>query len=113
MIAYCGLDCEQCEAFIATATDDEARRERIAREWSKNYNTILKPGDINCTGCRGDGVKLGYCEHGCQIRACALTKPITTCAGCESFGCERLQPVFKAAPQAREQLEQLRRDLHG
>ncbi len=26
LIAYCGLDCEKCEARIATVNQDEARR---------------------------------------------------------------------------------------
>ena len=28
MIAYCGLDCEKCDAYIATVRDDQALREK-------------------------------------------------------------------------------------
>ena len=32
---YCGLDCEACEARIATVNNDEALCQRVAREWSE------------------------------------------------------------------------------
>lgn len=28
MIAYCGLDCEKCDAYLATLHDDQALREK-------------------------------------------------------------------------------------
>ena len=33
-IAYCGLDCEKCQAHIATIKNDDALREKVAKEWS-------------------------------------------------------------------------------
>lgn len=29
MIAYCGLDCEKCDAYIATINDDQELREKL------------------------------------------------------------------------------------
>ena len=34
-IAYCGLDCEQCDAYIATLHDDQALREKTAKLWAE------------------------------------------------------------------------------
>ena len=34
-IAYCGLDCESCEARLATVNNDDALRRRVAKEWSE------------------------------------------------------------------------------
>ena len=31
-IAYCGLDCEKCEARIATMNNDHALRQKVAKE---------------------------------------------------------------------------------
>ncbi|MBO4552438.1 MAG: DUF3795 domain-containing protein [Candidatus Methanomethylophilaceae archaeon] len=31
LIAYCGLDCEKCEAHIATLNDDDDLRKRSPR----------------------------------------------------------------------------------
>ena len=35
MIAYCGLDCEKCDAYLATINDDQALREKTAKLWSE------------------------------------------------------------------------------
>lgn len=29
MIAYCGLDCEKCDAYIATINDDQKLRKKL------------------------------------------------------------------------------------
>jgi hypothetical protein len=108
LIACCGLDCEKCDAFIATATNDDALRTATAEKWSKAFNAPLKPADINCTGCRSTGVKLGYCEHMCEIRNCALGRGFATCADCPDFSCKKLDGILTNVPQARAALEGLR-----
>ena len=35
---YCGLDCSQCEAYLATQKNDDAERSRIAKAWSDQYH---------------------------------------------------------------------------
>jgi len=35
MIAYCGLDCEKCDAHIATVNNDDALREKTAKLWAE------------------------------------------------------------------------------
>ena len=35
MIAYCGLDCSKCGAFLATQANDDALRAKTSEEWSK------------------------------------------------------------------------------
>lgn len=82
MIAYCGLDCGKCDAYQATINNDETLREKTAKLWSElNHITIL-PEQINCQGCRTNGVKTVYCESLCAIRQCALKKKVETCGGC-------------------------------
>ena len=81
-IAYCGLDCEICEARMATVRDDDGMRERIAKEWSELNGAEITPGMINCEGCRMDGVKTPYCGSLCRIRQCAMAKEYETCADC-------------------------------
>jgi len=34
-IAYCGLNCETCEARLATINNDDALREKVAKEWGE------------------------------------------------------------------------------
>lgn len=96
LIAYCGLDCEACEARKATlANDDELRRE-VSRKWCEMNNTNqITPETINCMGCRTDGIKFAYCDFMCPIRKCAAEKGYETCADC--FGkssCVKIAPFL-------------------
>lgn len=50
MIAYCGIDCSSCKAFIATKNDDDDLRAEVASEWSEIYNTTINSHHINCDG---------------------------------------------------------------
>ncbi len=81
-IAYCGLDCENCEARIATVNDDDSLRQKVAKEWSDLNGVEITPEMINCVGCRIDGVKTPYCESLCPIRQCALERGLETCGDC-------------------------------
>ena len=83
MIAYCGLDCEKCDAYIATVHDDQTLREKTAKAWAELNHTPILPEHINCQGCRTEGVKTVFCESLCEIRQCALKKSIETCGDCE------------------------------
>ena len=42
-IAYCGLDCEACEARLATVNNDDVMRQRVAREWSDLNGVEITP----------------------------------------------------------------------
>ena len=81
-IAYCGLDCESCEARIATVNDDNALRKSVAKQWSELNHVEITPEMINCSGCRIDGAKTPYSDSLCPIRQCALGKKHETCGDC-------------------------------
>ena len=105
LIAYCGLDCEKCEARIATLNNDNALRERVAQKWSELNGVEITPTMINCVGCRVDGVKTPYCETMCPIRQCALRKQVETCASCaEMVTCAKLAPILSNSDEARSNL---------
>ena len=108
MIGYCGLDCEQCEAHLATIRDDDALRAKVAEKWAKLNNAPILPEHINCTGCQSAGVKTVYCDHLCEIRKCAVAKQIGTCAECAEYGCPSLAKIFQSAPQAKATLDGLK-----
>ena len=51
LIACCGLDCESCDARIATVRDDNELREKTAQLWSELNNIPEITADtINCMG---------------------------------------------------------------
>jgi hypothetical protein len=53
LIACCGLDCEGCDARIATVGNDNELREKTARKWSEMNNAPeITAATINCMGCR-------------------------------------------------------------
>ena len=104
-IACCGLDCECCEARIATINNDDALREKVAKLWSKLNGVEITSEMINCAGCRIDGVKTPYCEALCPIRQCALGKGVETCGSCaEVMTCEKVGMILKNNGEARRNL---------
>ena len=73
-IAFCGLDCERCEARLATESDDSTMIEKVAKHWSELNGVEITPAMIHCAGRRIDGVKTPYCDALCPIRPCAMGK---------------------------------------
>lgn len=65
LIGCCGLDCEKCDARIATLTNDNALREKTAALWTKLNGVTILPEMISCTGCRIEGVKTPFCDRLC------------------------------------------------
>lgn len=106
MIAYCGLNCETCDAYLATINNDQALREKTAKLWAALNNAPILPEHINCEGCRVDGVKTVYCENLCGIRQCALKKGVTTCGECPEIDtCQTVGIVIANNPAVLENLK--------
>ena len=93
-IAYCGLNCEACEARIATVNNDDKLRAKVAKEWSEMNNANITPEMINCEGCRIDGVKFPYCDSMCEIRKCAMKNNYETCGDCQDVKiCDKVSMI--------------------
>ena len=106
LIAYCGLDCEKCDARIATLNNDDALREKVAKLWSELNGAEITAEMINCVGCRVDGVKTPFCNSMCPIRKCAAGKMLATCGNCSEIDkCETLGIVTSNNAQALENLK--------
>lgn len=103
MIAFCGITCTDCKAFIATKENDEATKKTIAEEWK------IPPDEVNCDGC-GDpnGRHINYWIT-CEIRKCGTEKSIDNCAFCKDYACEKLGKFHEHAPKAKENLDELRK----
>jgi len=111
MIAYCGIVCTECPAFVATQKDDNAKRKEVAEQWAKQYNMPIKPEDINCDGCKSLGSRIiNYCNI-CEIRKCGREKQVENCAYCDDYACEKLTKFIAMVPHARTALEGIRKSL--
>lgn len=104
-IAYCGLDCETCEARIATVNKDDELRNKVAKLWSELNGVEITPDMIYCTGCRIPGEKTPYCGTLCPIRKCAMEKKMETCGSCKDiFSCEKLAAIIRNNPDTLKNL---------
>jgi len=111
IVAFCGTVCTECPAFIATRNDDDNKRKEIAKLWSKQYNTDIKPEDINCEGCPSKtGKKFNYCNV-CEIRKCGQDKSVKNCAYCSKYVCEKLNKFFEIAPEGKITLDEIKKGL--
>ena len=105
-IAYCGLDCEACEARLATVNNDNELQIKVSKEWSELNGVEITPEMINCSGCRMEGVKTPYCDTLCPIRQCASGRGYKTCGDCgELETCDRVGMVIGNNPEALRNLK--------
>jgi len=105
-IAGCGLDCGACEARIATLNNDHELRAKLAARMQIHYkDPTISAEMINCTGCRGNGAIMWYCEQ-CEIRKCFLSKSFQTCADCNEIDdCLMIRKIHQYDPETRKNLK--------
>jgi len=95
-IAYCGLDCETCEARLATVNNDSTLKNKVAKLWSELNGVTITPEMINCSGCRIEGAKTPYCEAMCPVRQCAFRRHYETCGDCSELKkCDKVGAIIK------------------
>ena len=105
-IACCGLNCETCEARIATINDDNELRKKVAKKWSELNKVTITPEMINCTGCRIEGAKTPFCDSLCPIRKCVMEKNYETCGKCSELDkCEKIKMIIDNNEEALKRLK--------
>lgn len=108
MIGYCGLDCEKCDAYIATIHNDDTLREKTAKHWAELNNAPITADMINCMGCHADGVKTPFCAYMCEIKKCASKKGVETCADCsETQDCKTVAEILNNSQEAKKNLSEV------
>jgi hypothetical protein len=106
LIAYCGINCAECGAYLALKNDDQALREKTAVEWTSAHNFNFTPEMINCTSCKGTGVQVGHCSQ-CEIRKCAMEKGVVNCGACSEFKtCKTINDFLAQVPSLMDNLVQ-------
>ena len=112
MIAYCGLDCNECRAFKATQAGDIERKRQIAKQWTEGLKVEFKTEDIDCRGCKSRAIS-GWCRKICKIRPCAEERKIETCAHCDDYPCEKLKEFLSSESVATKNLDEIRKTLQA
>ncbi len=108
LIAFCGLDCANCFAFIATKEDDDVKRQVTAKAWS-TPEYPLTAGDIKCSSCTNKkGRHISFVKD-CDIRNCGTLRKVENCAYCADYPCGRLAKSHERSPEAKKTLDDIRR----
>ncbi len=110
MVAYCGIACTTCPAFIATKADDDGKRKEVAEAWS-TAEYPLRPEDIDCDGCTTQNGRTISFVRDCTIRNCGRERKIENCAYCTEYACEKLAPCHERSPDAKTTLDNIRQEL--
>ena len=112
MKSYCGIDCEVCEAYIATRTRNQQLKQRVARKWTEFYGRNIGVEEVDCRGCRSGGANGIFCRTLCQVKPCCAKQRLENCGECPAFPCEKLEAILAHFPEARHRLE-AHRLMHG
>ena len=112
IIAYCGITCSSCDAYLATQTGDPLALERVAAAWRVKFDPSMTAACLVCDGCLADSPVAGFCNV-CPIRVCARERSVASCAYCDDYGCDKLAPHFEGNPKMREVLDAMRRTFLG
>lgn len=105
IIAFCGLVCSECPAYVATIADDDAKRAAVAKQWSQEYGDEITASMINCLGCHASDDSVFSHPVTCKIRLCGRERGVETCGHCEDYPCTILEEFFKMVPDARPRLD--------
>jgi len=113
-IAFCGLVCTECEAYLATQANDLAALERMAIKSREQFNQPnITAESLMCDGGLAPSDRLcGYCYE-CQVRACGQERAVANCAHCTDYACAKLETFWGMAPQARATLDGIRAGLRA
>jgi hypothetical protein len=113
VIAYCGLVCSECPAYVATQADDREALERVAAQWREEYNAPeITVESVICDGCLTGERKCSHCAE-CEIRACGVARGVANCGVCDEYAredatCEKIEGFFEFVPDARAVLDEFR-----
>lgn len=114
IIAYCGIVCSACPAYIGTQTGDQDLLKRTAEKWARELGLPITPEGIVCDGCPPDtGTRHNEWCGECPIRSCAVGRKYENCAHCDEYPCEALSRFVAGIPEARSKLDEMRASLKG
>ena len=102
--AFCGLNCEECPAFQATANNSREHQTWLAAEYSSN-DQVYSPMDMICFGCHSSQGFTSHMCRTCAVRQCARDKVNHTCAECPDYPCTLIERYIPLETDSRNQLD--------
>lgn len=108
-IAYCGINCSKCPAYIATQNNNRKKLGNLANEWSTE-RMKFQAEDLLCDGCHSSNRIFVWCKS-CDIRKCAIEQGLKNCAYCSGYPCAKLDLCHEQEPEAKENLDRIKEDL--
>jgi hypothetical protein len=106
-LAYCGVDCEECNIYRAMVFGEALKPETV-KTWQEDASKYwriesLSPEQLNCRGCRYEGEDVFYGFRLCPTRNCCKTRGFSSCGLCPEWKtCEWLD-----GPGGKENLERI------
>jgi hypothetical protein len=101
MVAYCCLECDKCDVYIATKNNDEQLRAKVAKQWKMDVEKLY------CDGCKSENALFN-----CDAKKCAVTKGLPTCAHCDDFPtCDK--EIWTKWPQLKKKTQEMQSKLRS
>ena len=101
MVAYCCLECDKCEVYIATKNNDDELRAKVAKQWKMDMEKLY------CDGCKSENALFN-----CDAKKCAIARDLPTCAHCDDFPtCDK--EIWTKWPELKKKAEEMRRRLRS
>ncbi len=112
IIAFCGIDCAACPAFVATQTGDAELLAKTAEEWS-TAEEPLTPEDVICYSCTQLEKRLFTWSVHCKMKDCCREKDVASCAYCDEYACDDLKKLWDMveSQSPRTTLDDVRREV--
>ncbi len=106
-ISPCGISCSDCDAYIATQSNNIEMKQKMADDFKKKYQIEKPLEELECDGCTENGRHIGFCAK-CDIRNCAFGKGFATCAECSEYPCEKGAFIWTHNSKSKANLDALR-----
>ena len=101
MVAYCCLECDKCEVYIATKNNDDELRAKVAKQWKMDAEKLY------CDGCKSENALFN-----CDVKKCAVARGLPTCAHCDEFpSCDK--DIWTKSPEIKKKTEEMRSRLRS
>ncbi|HUU17254.1 MAG TPA: DUF3795 domain-containing protein [Sedimentisphaerales bacterium] len=97
MVAYCCLECDKCDVYIATMNNDDELRAKVAKQWKMDAEKLY------CDGCKSENALFN-----CDAKKCAVARGLPTCAHCDDFPtCDK--DIWTKWPELKKKTEEMRK----